>query len=121
MSACSPAKPYRRGYYITCRPSDKIPSRGFQGTVLKLMRAGDYPLTMTGRREITPHYLRLSFDACGMLQDSPLYPTMWIRMWFADGGKLHQRGYTLGRRGPHFVRPDLSAAAGMLASKPVIN
>jgi hypothetical protein len=64
MSACSPAKPYRRGY-------------------------------------ITPHYLRLSFDACGMLQASPLHP--------------------LGRGGPHFVRPDLSAAAGMLASKPVIN
>jgi hypothetical protein len=32
-----------------------------------------------------------------MLQDSPLHP--------------------LGRGGPHFVRPDLSAAAGMLASK----
>jgi NADPH-dependent ferric siderophore reductase len=65
--------------------SDKMPSRGFQGTVLKLMRAGDYRLTVTGRREISPHYLRLSFDAGGMLQDSPLHPTMWIRMWFADG------------------------------------
>jgi hypothetical protein len=38
-------------------------------------------------RGATPHYLRLSFDACGMLQDGP----------------------------------DLSAAAGTLASKPVIN
>jgi NADPH-dependent ferric siderophore reductase len=71
------------------------PSRGFQGAVLKLLRAGDYRLTVTGRREITPHYLRLSFDAGGMLADRPLHPTMWIRMWFADGDKLHQRGYTL--------------------------
>lgn len=30
-----------------------------------------------------------------MLADRPLHPTMWIRMWFADGDKLHQRGYTL--------------------------
>jgi NADPH-dependent ferric siderophore reductase len=71
------------------------PSRGWQGTVLKLMRAGEYRLTVTGRREISPRYLRLSFDAGGMLDDHPVHPTMWIRMWFADGDKLHQRGYTL--------------------------
>ena len=33
--------------------SDKKPSRGFQGAVLKLLRAGDYELTVTGRREIS--------------------------------------------------------------------
>jgi NADPH-dependent ferric siderophore reductase len=71
------------------------PSRGFQGAVLKLLRAGDYELTVTGRREITPHYLRLTFDAGGMLADRPLHPTMWVRMWFVDGDKQHQRGYTL--------------------------
>ncbi|KUI14033.1 phage tail protein [Mycobacterium sp. GA-1285] len=75
--------------------SDKKKTRGFQGAVLKLLRAGDYRLTVTGKREISPHYLRLSFDAGGMLEGSPLHPTMWIRMWFADGDKLHQRGYTL--------------------------
>ena len=75
--------------------SDKKPTRGFQGAVLKLLRAGDYRLTVTGKREVSPHYVRLSFDAGGMLADRPLHPTMWIRMWFADGDKLHQRGYTL--------------------------
>ncbi|MFO7165563.1 MAG: siderophore-interacting protein [Mycolicibacterium hassiacum] len=75
--------------------SDKKPSRGFQGAVLKLLRAGDYRLTVTGKRQISPHYLRLSFNAGGMLADRPPHPTMWIRMWFADGDKLHQRGYTL--------------------------
>jgi NADPH-dependent ferric siderophore reductase len=75
--------------------SDKTPTRGFQGAVLKMLRAGDYQLTVTGRREISPHFLRLSFDAGGMLSDRPLHPTMWIRMWFADGDKQHQRGYTL--------------------------
>lgn len=75
--------------------SDKKPTRGFQGAVLKLLRAGDYQLTVTGRRAVTAHYLRLSFTAGGMLTDRPLHPTMWIRMWFADGDKLHQRGFTL--------------------------
>ncbi|MEN3321112.1 MAG: hypothetical protein V7643_4514 [Mycobacterium sp.] len=75
--------------------SDRMPSRGFQGAVLKLLRAGDYQLTVTGRRELSPHYLRLSFTAGGLLTDRPLHPTMWIRMWFTDGDKRHQRGYTL--------------------------
>lgn len=59
---------------------------------MKLMGAGDYRLTVTGRREISARYLRLSFDAGGMLDNHPVHPTMWIRLWFADG---HQRGYTL--------------------------
>lgn len=90
--------------------SDKMPSRGFQGAVLKLLRAGDYQLTVAGRREITPHYLRLSFNAGGMLADRPLHPTMWIRMWFADGDKQHQRGYTLVDPNPETDTVDIEFA-----------
>ncbi|ABM15243.1 MULTISPECIES: siderophore-interacting protein [Mycolicibacterium] len=75
--------------------TDTKMSRGFAGAVLKLLRAGDYELTVTGRTEVSPHYLRLSFQAGGLLRDRALHPTMWIRMWFTDGEKLHQRGYTL--------------------------
>ena len=70
-------------------------SRGWQGTVLRLMGAGDYCLTVTGRREISTHYLRLSFQDGGMLGSHAVHPTMWIRLWFADGERSHQRGYTL--------------------------
>jgi NADPH-dependent ferric siderophore reductase len=90
--------------------SDKTPSRGFQGTVLRLLRAGDYQLTMTERSEISPHFLRLSFSAGGMLADRPLHPTMWIRMWFADGEKLHQRGYTLVDPNPEADTVDIEFA-----------
>lgn len=72
--------------------TDLKASRGWQGAVMKLMGAGDYRITVTGRREISPRYLRLSFDDGGMLDRHPVHPTMWIRLWFADG---HQRGYTL--------------------------
>jgi len=90
--------------------SDKKPTRGFQGAVLKLLRAGDYQLTVTGRREVTAHYLRLSFTAGGMLTDRALHPTMWIRMWFADGEKLHQRGFTLVDPNPEADTVDIEFA-----------
>jgi NADPH-dependent ferric siderophore reductase len=75
--------------------SDTKLSRGFPGAMLKFLGAGDYTLTVTERRELSTHYVRLGFDAGGLLADRALHPTMWIRMWFADGDKLHQRGYTL--------------------------
>lgn len=70
-------------------------TRGWQGAVLKLLGAGEHRLTVTGRRQISPHYLRLSFDAGAMLARHSVHPTMWIRMWFPNGDKVHQRGYTL--------------------------
>ncbi|MEC9324564.1 MAG: siderophore-interacting protein [Actinomycetota bacterium] len=75
--------------------TDTKQSRGFAGAVLKLLRAGDYELTVTGRAQVSPHYVRLSFAAGGLLEDRAPHPTQWIRMWFSDGDKLHQRGYTL--------------------------
>ncbi len=46
-------------------------------------------ITVTGRTEITPNYLRLHFDAKEMLADKDVHPTMWIRGWFPDGSKSH--------------------------------
>lgn len=70
-------------------------SRGWQGAVLKLLRAGDYALTVTGARRISANYLQLSFAGGGFLVDREPHPTMWIRMWFPDGERVHQRGYTV--------------------------
>ena len=78
------------------------PSRGFSGALVKLWRGGDYALTVTGRTEVTPNYLRLHFRAEELLAERPIHPTMWVRGWFPDGNKSHQRGYTL-------VNPDPEA------------
>jgi NADPH-dependent ferric siderophore reductase len=86
------------------------PTRGWQGRVLKLFRAGDFQLTLTGRREMTDHYLRLSFSAGGLLQGRDVHPTMWIRLWFSDGEKLHQRGYTLVNPDPQADTVDIEFA-----------
>lgn len=69
--------------------------RGWQGAVLKLLGGDDFELTVTGTEVITESYVRLTFTGGGLLAKRALHPTMWIRMWFDDAGKLHQRGYTL--------------------------
>ncbi|QKT06108.1 siderophore-interacting protein [Gordonia sp. X0973] len=73
----------------------RVPSRGWQGAVLKLLGADDFVLTVTGVERITEHYLRIHFRDGGLLSTHPIHPTMWVRMWFEDDGKLHQRAYTL--------------------------
>lgn len=83
------------GTQTEVRPAEAKPSRGWQGTVLKMLRAGDYELTVTDTRRISDNYLQVSFSAGGLLVDRPPHPTMWIRMWFPDGERLHQRGYTV--------------------------
>ncbi|AQA04129.1 NADPH-dependent ferric siderophore reductase [Mycobacterium sp. MS1601] len=75
--------------------ADQKPSRGLTGALVKLWRGGDYELTVTGRTEIGPHYLRLHFTSGQLLDERPIHPTMWVRGWFPDGDKSHQRGYTL--------------------------
>lgn len=71
-------------------------SRGWQGAVLKLFGADDYELTVTGTKQITDHYVRVDFTGGGLLEERPVHPTMWIRMWFMNKhDKIHQRGYTL--------------------------
>ncbi|WP_282087636.1 siderophore-interacting protein [Streptomyces tendae] len=80
--------------------------RGWEGAVLKLMRAKDFEFTVTGVEDVTPHYRRLRLSDGGMLAVTGVHPTMWVRLWFDNAGKPHQRGYTL-------VDPD--PAAGTFA------
>ncbi|NJP51926.1 siderophore-interacting protein [Streptomyces sp. SBST2-5] len=80
--------------------------RGWEGAVLKLMRAKDFVLTVTGAEDVTGDYRRVHFTDGGLLGAIDVHPTMWVRLWFDNAGKPHQRGYTL-------VDPD--PAAGTFA------
>ncbi|HET6360395.1 siderophore-interacting protein [Streptomyces sp.] len=68
---------------------------GWEGVVLKLMRGKDFEFTVTGAEEVTDHFHRVHFTDGGMLALTGVHPTMWVRIWFDDGGKPHQRAYTL--------------------------
>ncbi|MBD0838604.1 MULTISPECIES: siderophore-interacting protein [unclassified Streptomyces] len=70
------------------------------------MGAKDYVLTVTGAEDVTPDYRRVHLTDGGMLAATGVHPTMWVRLWFDNGGKPHQRAYTL-------VDPD--PAAGTLS------
>ncbi|MFJ3235109.1 siderophore-interacting protein [Streptomyces sp. NPDC086787] len=69
--------------------------RGWEGAVLKLMRAKDFVLTVTDAEYVTPDYRRVRLTDGGLLAATGVHPTMWVRLWFADGGRPHQRAYTL--------------------------
>jgi NADPH-dependent ferric siderophore reductase len=66
------------------------------------MGAKDFTLEVTGREEISPDFLRIHVKDGGLLVDNEPHPTMWIRLWFDDDGRGHQRAYTL-------VDPDVRA------------
>ncbi|MFI7499568.1 siderophore-interacting protein [Streptomyces sp. NPDC049687] len=69
--------------------------RGWEGAVLRLMRAKDFTLTVTGAEDVTPRFRRLRLTDGGLLAATGVHPTMWVRLWFDNAGKPHQRAYTL--------------------------
>ncbi|BFO22838.1 hypothetical protein SHKM778_92260 [Streptomyces sp. KM77-8] len=69
--------------------------RGWEGAVLKLFRAKDFTFTVTGTEDVTAGYRRLRLTDGGMLAATGVHPTMWVRLWFDNAGKPHQRAYTL--------------------------
>lgn len=68
---------------------------GWEGAILKLLRAKDFVFTVTGTEQVTEHYRRVHLTDGGMLAVAGVHPTMWVRLWFEAAGKPHQRAYTL--------------------------
>jgi NADPH-dependent ferric siderophore reductase len=68
---------------------------GWEGAVLKLLRGKDFVFTVTGSEQVTEHFRRLHLTDGGMLAATGVHPTMWVRLWFENAGKPHQRAYTL--------------------------
>jgi NADPH-dependent ferric siderophore reductase len=66
------------------------------------MRGKDFEFTVTDVEDVTPDYRRLRFSDGGLLAATGVHPTMWVRLWFDNAGKPHQRAYTL-------VDPDAGA------------
>lgn len=68
---------------------------GWEGVVLKLMRGKDFEFTVTGAEQVTEHFVRVHLTDGGMLAQTGVHPTMWVRVWFSNAGKPHQRAFTL--------------------------
>ena len=98
--------------------------RNWEALVLKAMGGRDFRLTVVGAETVNAHYRRLRVDGGGLLQ-SGVHPTMWVRLWFDDGGRAHQRAYTLvdpdpstGRFSLEFAVHDGCAARWAVAARP---
>jgi NADPH-dependent ferric siderophore reductase len=99
--------------------------RGWEGAVLRLLRAKDFVFTVTGAEDVTPHYRRLHLTDGGMLGVTGVHPTMWVRLWFDNAGRPHQRAYTLvdpdpaaGTFGLEFALHERCASDWARAAKP---
>lgn len=69
---------------------------GWEGVVLKLMRGRDFEFTVTGAEQVTDDFRRVHLTDGGLLAATGgAHPTMWVRIWFQQAGKPHQRAYTL--------------------------
>ncbi|MFD6415681.1 siderophore-interacting protein [Streptomyces sp. NPDC060194] len=69
---------------------------GWEGVVLKLMRGRDFTFTVTGAEQVTEDFRRVHLTDGGLLAATKgAHPTMWVRLWFEQAGKPHQRAYTL--------------------------
>ncbi|WP_336920994.1 siderophore-interacting protein [Aquipuribacter sp. SD81] len=69
---------------------------GWEGVVLRAMRGRDFVLTVGESEDVTDRYRRVRVtDDGGLLAACGTHPTMWVRLWFDDGGSPHQRAYTL--------------------------
>ncbi|MFB0616483.1 siderophore-interacting protein [Streptomyces sp. AGS-58] len=69
--------------------------RGWEGTLLRLLGGKDFRCTVLEAEDVTPHYRRLRLSDGGLLAAAGVHPTMWVRLWFANAGRPHQRAYTL--------------------------
>lgn len=69
--------------------------RNWEALVLKACGGRNFRLTVLGPEPVSGPYHRLRMDGGGLLQACGVHPTMWIRLWFDNGGKPHQRAYTL--------------------------
>ncbi|MFJ3957242.1 siderophore-interacting protein [Arthrobacter sp. NPDC090010] len=67
----------------------------WEGVVLKAFGGKDFQVEVTGGRRITEDYLRVDFTGPELLAAVGNHPTAWIRVWFPDAGRGHQRAYTL--------------------------
>jgi NADPH-dependent ferric siderophore reductase len=89
------------------------------------MGGREFRLTVRDSEPVGAHYQRLLMDDGGLLAACGIHPTMWVRLWFDDDGRPHQRAYTLvdpdpaaGRFHLEFALHDGRAARWATEAKP---
>ncbi|WBB52814.1 siderophore-interacting protein [Verrucosispora sp. WMMD573] len=69
--------------------------RNWEALVLKAFGGRNFELTVLENEPVGDRYQRLLVDGGDLLRTCGVHPTMWIRLWFDNEGRPHQRAYTL--------------------------
>lgn len=64
-------------------------------TVLALLRAPSYTITVHAVEDLTEHCRRVHFHAPDLLAEQEITPTFWLRLWIPADGEQYQRAYTV--------------------------
>lgn len=70
-------------------------ARGFQGVLMRHLGAKDHLTRVLSTEMVAPHMKRIRFHAPTAFNDIVMTAGTFVRGWFPDDGKEHQRGYTL--------------------------
>jgi NAD(P)H-flavin reductase len=54
--------------------------------MVKAWGGQDYRLTVRSSEFVTDDYVRIEFDANGLLADHPPHPAQYVRVWIPDAG-----------------------------------
>ncbi|GAA1346568.1 siderophore-interacting protein [Falsarthrobacter nasiphocae] len=63
--------------------------------VMKAMGSKQTTLRVLAAEAVTPGFRRVHVNCGPLLAEEGIHPTMWLRLWFDDGGRPHQRAFTL--------------------------
>ena len=63
--------------------------------VVRALGSQETILTVVRREAVSATYLRVQVEDGGLLARHPPFPTMWLRLWFDDHGRSHQRAFTV--------------------------
>lgn len=70
-------------------------ARGFQGVLMRHLGAKDHLTRVLSTEMVAPHMKRIRFHAPTAFDDIVMTAGTFVRGWFPEDGKEHQRGYTL--------------------------
>lgn len=63
--------------------------------VIRALGSTETELTVLRRHHVSATYVRIQVADGGLLTRWPPFPTQWLRLWFDDNGRSHQRAFTV--------------------------
>ena len=77
---------------------------------VRALGASETALTVVAREDVSPTFVRITVRDEGFLARHTPFPTLWLRLWFTDNGRDHQRAFTVTNPRPELGLFDIEFA-----------